>query len=347
MALVVFTCDTCKRNIQVPRNIKGLEIVQRCTITLGCRGKLFQTSLLQDYSQPSILNDIQGLTNWQPRKALFNFTQTLVSQTWDIQHNLDTYPVITVYVNNPTTDNPYNVEQKVPETIEIISSNEIKISFMRPYSGVAQLVARSTSPGLLQPTNIENVIPKPTPVQLTNNCNFILATLYNKFGTNLNLNLQLQFTTNAGISTTYFFTSTTNLDTSTSWSDVNTVVINGKIYLLRQFSGLTTDIATGQVSNGTIFRFQGFDTNLDGTDNYVIDNEDQISGSPPLLNTGDMLLLLSNSPFDVIDKNVTQFIDISLITSTKNIGTLYYNNLEFYANPSVIGSIYPPIRPVS
>lgn len=346
MALVVYTCDTCKRTTQIPRNIFGLEVVQRCIITLGCRGKLYQTNMLQDFTQPAISNNIEGLLNWQPRQAIFNFTQTLVAQTWDIVHNLGTYPVFIVYVNSPTSTNPYNTVQIIPENIEIISPNEIKLTFTRPYSGTAQLIARSTNPTLLQNTTTTAEIVSAVPVQITNQASFILATLYNKFGTNPGLNLQLQFTTNAGISTTYFFTSTTALDTNTSWSDTARVIINGKVYLLREFSGLTTDITTGQVAAGTTFRFQGFDTGLTGIDNYVIDSVDQISGSPPLIKTGDMLLLLSNSPFGTIDKNVSQFIDITSVTTTTNIGTLYYNNLEFYSNPSIVESIYPPIRSV-
>ncbi len=70
MAIVVYKCDVCKREKEYIRNVEGIEKIQRCTITHGCRGKLFQVELLPDYIRASSSARVLGLDEWRERKVL-------------------------------------------------------------------------------------------------------------------------------------------------------------------------------------------------------------------------------------------------------------------------------------
>lgn len=346
MAIVVYKCDTCKRTTQVVQNIYGLDTVQRCTCTLGCRGKLIQDEVLADFIRPSLPDNVPGLTNWQQRKVLFNFTQPIASQTWTIEHDLGTLPVVQVLVNQPTSQDPNNMVMIIDYHLVIVNADVITITFDRPYSGTAQLVARSSDPTLLQQTSFEPPPVSQAPIQLTNSARFILATRLDKFGANTGFNINLLYTSSSGQDTSVTYASSTNQDTLTSWSDVSRVVIKGKVYVLREFTGLTADMTTGIIPSGTKFRFKGFDVTLDSINDYVVDASDQTLEVPPLINAGDILMLLSASPFGSVDKVTNEYIDVTSVTTTQNIGTLYYSNLEFFALPAIVKNIYPPIRSV-
>lgn len=345
MAVVVYKCDTCKRAEQIPQNIYGLEVIGRCVFTLGCRGKLSQTDYLPDHTRAALPDNVPGLTNWEPRNVLFNFTQTITNNKWTIVHNLGTFPAVVVFVNVPTSSDPHATQQIIPD-VSIVSPNELILEFDRPYSGVAQLIARSSDPTLLQETITTTPQPSTAPVQLTNLGYFTIATRVDKFGSLTGMNIETQLTLNGGQTSSSTFASSTSLDSNTAWSDITKVVIRGKVYILREFNALTGDIRTGQVAIGTLFRFQGFDVTLDSIIDYVVDSVDQVSLSPPLIQPGDMYLLLSNSPFTTVDKNTTQIVDITSVTTTKNSDSFFYSNLEFFVEPSIIQNIYPPIRSV-
>lgn len=346
MAIVVYKCDTCKRTDEIVQNIYGLDTIGRCVITLGCRGKLSQTDYKPDFSRPALPTNVTGLTNWEPRKVLFNFTQAIASNTWVIQHNMGAIPVVQVLADQPTSEDPTNRVELLGYNFDINSVNEITIHFDRPYSGIAQLITLSSDPALLQPTSFEVPPVSTAPIQLTNISRFILATRMDKFGTNTGFNINLEFTSSAGDLTSVTYASSTAQDTLTSWSDVVRVVFKGKVYLLREFNGLTADMTTGVIPSGTKFRFKGFDVTLDSINDYVVDPTDQVMGAPSLVNQGDILLLLSAAPFGSVDKITNEYIDVTSVTTTNNVGALFYNNLEFFAAPTIVRTVYPPIRSV-
>ena len=99
MAIVVYKCDVCKRDIELEQNIKGLENIQRCTITHGCRGKLYQTKVLPDYVRGRLPDQVAGLDDWRQRTVLYNHEQTIESDSWLVNHNLGTFPSVSVFVN--------------------------------------------------------------------------------------------------------------------------------------------------------------------------------------------------------------------------------------------------------
>jgi len=127
MAIVVYKCDTCKRDIELIRNIEGLETVQRCVITLGCRGKLYQTKVHPDFTRAALPTDVLGLDNWLQRKVLHNHEQTIESTEWLVTHELGTFPAISVFVDRPTTEDPNNREEILPTDIRIVDNDTLTL----------------------------------------------------------------------------------------------------------------------------------------------------------------------------------------------------------------------------
>ena len=68
MAIVVYNCDTCKREVELPQNKEGLEVIQRCIITAGCRGKLYQTDLKLNHIRGKLPDSVIGLVDWSQRE---------------------------------------------------------------------------------------------------------------------------------------------------------------------------------------------------------------------------------------------------------------------------------------
>jgi hypothetical protein len=345
MAIVVYKCDTCKRDVELLRNIEGLETPGRCVITLGCRGRLYQTKVHPDFTRAALPADVLGLDNWLQRKVLHNHEQTIETDQWTVTHELGTFPAISVFVDRPTTEDPENREEILPQDVRIVDSDTLILVFDRAYSGVAQLVARASDPQLLQPNNSTASESEPDPVQISTNAYVTLATRIDKFGIDPVINLKLRYRTNAGVEFTVTYPATLNIAEGTPWSDAERILFKGKVYLVRQFNGITTEITTGAIVNGTAFRFYSFDINNDLVDDYVVDPDDQ-SGSPlpAIIQSNDMIILTANSPFGTVDKILNTYIDITAVTTSKNTHGLFYNGNEFFAAPSIIQNVYPPIR---
>lgn len=346
MAIVVYKCDACKREIELIRNIEGLETVSRCVITLGCRGRLYQTKVHPDFIRASIPDDVLGLDNWIPRKVLHNHTQTIESSEWRITHEMGTYPSISVYVDRPTSEDPNARVEILPTDVVIVDSDQLILKFDRPQSGIAQLVARASDPQLLQPTikPTQEAIPN---VQISANGYITIATRVDKFGTDPIINLKLKYTSNTGNASLISYPTILTVAEGTPWSDATRVLFKGKVYLVRQFYGIVPEITTGSIVNGTQFRFYSFDMNNDRVDDYVVDPLDQ-TGSPPLpgvLQPNDVIILGASAPFGVVDKAASSYIDVTSIKASTPQG-LFYNNGQFFASPSTVQTVYPLIRVV-
>lgn len=346
MAIVVYQCDTCKRQVELIRNVKGLETIQRCVITHGCRGRLLQSDLLEDFSRASIPNEVAGLDDWIPRRVLYNHTQTIQNSVWIIPHNLGTFPSISVFADRPLTDDETNREEITPGDIQIVDANTLLLRFDRPRSGIAQLVARSSDPQLYNPapTAATAVVPS---IQISTNGRIVLATRVKPEWEAIAVGVQLEFI--SGTSPVPVSTVAGNGgSSSTAWPTVERVVIRGKSYLVREFNVGTQ--ATGVISNGNTFRFQGFDfnRNVDVSGNlsyeYQVDPTDVIDNTFIQVNPGEVYILLASPPFDTADKVTNQVIDITSVTKTTNPYAMYYDSREFFALETLIQSVFPSIR---
>lgn len=342
MAVVVYRCDTCKREVELIRNIRGLETVQRCVITQGCRGKLYQSDLKEDYSRAAIPETVEGLDDWQQRRVLYNHTQTIESSRWTIQHNLGTFPSVIVFVDRPTIEDENNREEIIPDDVVIVDSDTLQLRFTRPQSGIAQLVARASDPQLLSPT-VSVAVQVVEPTQISNDGRIVLATRLDLFPINQNAaaSLRLTFRANTGSESTSIYA--IQNQASDAWQNAGTALIKGKLYAIRQFNGLSTEILNNQVASGTGIRFTSFDFDGNIQFEYVINDEDVEAGTTKL-GREQILILFAKAPFDIVDKVTNKYIDVTSITSASSSDALYYSSGEFFASPSVIQTVYPPIR---
>jgi len=138
--IVVYTCNVCDRTTQLQRNRFGLETVGGCIITKNCRGKLYISDILKTTTPfLSTTEEVFGLENFSPRRKLSNFSQQFEQKVWYISHNLNAFPVITVY----------GVDKEIiPDTefsVKLIDKNTISLTFRRSVAGTAQMYVREVS----------------------------------------------------------------------------------------------------------------------------------------------------------------------------------------------------------
>lgn len=331
MAVVVYKCDTCKREIELQQKVNSMERIQRCIITHGCRGKLYQLRVDPDYVRGSLPPDVVGLDNWQQRKVLYNHTQSIERDVWVVEHNLGTYPAVSVFIDRPIEDDLENQQEIVPQDIIIIDPNTIKIVFDRPWSGMAQVIARQSDPNLLQPyvREPEQTIP---PYQLSKLGEITVATRISTIGEPTNVNIQVTYTTTQGTNPVITYAADNQPSLNSAWVDYDKVVIKGKIYTVRSFNAIVPEMTSGVIGNGSTFVFTGIDDN----------NDNQMRNIEP----DEVIILLSNEPYEVFDKIDNKFINVTDSTSTNNPFAFFYDSGEFLALQDIVQTTYPPIRSI-
>lgn len=330
MAIVLYKCDTCKREIQKLRNPKGIEVVGRCVITLGCRGKLYQTDLLEDFSRASIPADVVGLDNYQQRRVVYNHTQQRLSNEWIIPHNLGTSPSVSVFVDTPTSADPNARTEVIPQDLVTVSADVVRLVFTTPQSGIAQLVARSTDPQLFQPTFVAD--DDNTLVQITNNSTLTLATRVDDNGIEpATVRLQIIYTTPNSINVPFDVTLDGVPDAVSPWSQTDRALVRGKLYKVRSVDPISAAIQSGLVPEGSTFRITGISRDEFAT---VI--------SPVQEKTA--FILLAQSPYGGVDRIFDQAIDLIDISITSATKQVILENLDLQATAATVQTIHPLIR---
>ncbi len=331
MAIVLYKCDVCKRNIELIQNKTGLETVQRCVITHGCRGKLYQEKVLQDFVRGSLPDDVSGLTNYQQRKVLYNHTQSIETNEWIVTHNLGTAPSVSVFVERPTSADPDNREEVTPDDIVIINSDIIKLVFSRPESGIAQLVARASDPALLQPF-VRAIDTSLVTSQVTTNSEFTIATRTSApLAEPTQISVEITYTTTEGVTLAIPYAADDQPSVNSPWSTFDRVVINGKVYTVRSFNMVVSQQVTGIITNGSTLRFSGVDTDGNGMRPIVAD---------------EVAFLLATAPYDSVDKITTKYIDGVDVAGLENPFAFFFDTAEFFADETIIRDLHPPIRSI-
>lgn len=325
MAIVVYTCDTCKREKEFIRNIKGLDTTNKCTITHGCRGDLYQTKLLPDFYRESPTSNVVGLDDWIPRRILHNHIQAVDNITWDIVHNLGAFPAVQVFVDSNT-----GLDEIVPENITIIDKHTIQLKFDRPRSGNAQLVARQTDVELLDFIG-DAVDDSATTRKTSHGGEVTIATKVSSFGAANIANIRLSFTTSQGSTPTVTYTIDDQPNILSAWSDYDTVIINGSIYTIRSFNVVTSEMTTGVINNGATLTFNAVDTNGDYNFRDINGNDE-------------VLILLASDPQTAFDKTFDKCIDVTGQSSQPSLFGFFYDNGELYTTETLVKSVYPHIR---
>lgn len=331
MAIVVYKCDTCKREIEIQRNIQGLEHVGRCNITHGCRGKLYQVNIFEDFVRGTIPDPVVGLDDWKQRKVLHNHDQAIERDEWLIHHGMGVIPIVSVYGDRPIEGDLDNRVEVTPSEVIAVDQDTIRVLFDRPWSGVAQLVARQSDPDLFRDDVSLASAEEEAAVQISINGEITIATRIDTFNSASAIELTKQYMTPLDTSFDVTFVIDTSPASITSdgldgspWSDEGFLVIRGSLYQVRSYAGITQEITTNAVPSGSTFQ-------------YTTSNAGD-------LERGQVLILLASAPYDNIDIIKDQYIDVTDVTDTNNQFGFYYNNGEFFASPSVPQDVYPHIR---
>lgn len=341
MTVIVYQCDTCNRTIDLPQNKKGLEVIQRCVITDGCRGKLSQIKVQRDFVRGEFPAAVDGLDDWSQRKLLYTHTQGVQLDTWTVEHNLGVFPSIQVFVERPvvtttttTTAIPCelrNYEEATTELIEItpediitVDVNKFIVVFNKPEAGVVQCVARSSKPVIINQRI--TAVAEVQPFQLTKNSSLTLATISNA----ATVDVELEFITPTGSVLSSVFTVDNVVSVNSPWfsGGVTNAYINANKYVIRDLNLLSSPSSPAFAGLGV----------PSGSSFYI-----KTIDSVPLADN-EVYMLLANQPLEVVDRLTTKIIDPSTIGLTESANSFYYDNGQLFAYDNLIESIYPPIR---
>ena len=147
MAVIKYRCTDCDREIELIERPQSLETIGRCIVTNKCRGNLYRTDRLEDYVVGRFPGDVTGLTNWIQRKVVYDHTQSIADSIWTVVHDLGVNPSVQVIVDREEVIDGVVTATTIeiqPDTVTIIDENTLVLTFDRPESGIAQIVARST-----------------------------------------------------------------------------------------------------------------------------------------------------------------------------------------------------------
>ena len=328
MGLVLYACDVCNRTITRPQNAKGIEVANRCVITLGCRGRLYQQDILEDFIRGSPPEPVAGLEDWQQRRVLHDHEQLRQESVWTINHGLGTLPVVSAFVN--IND---ELTEITPTDITIIDSDTLTLTFETAYSGQAQLVARSADPQLLQPTStsIEQVS---NFTQITANNELTIATRLDVVEPTL-IQMELTYVTPNGEEFAIVYDIDDNPSNISPWVSANKVLIQGALYLVRSFS--PTSLGNDLIMNGSTVYVSGINHNAQGG------NAQPTDVITPLL-SGQAFVLLADEPYQSVDRTSDTTVDLITFASRSATKQMLYNNGELLVTTNCLTKIHPPIR---
>lgn len=323
----VYRCTVCSRNIRVPVNRQGLDVIQRCIITHNCRGKLHRVSLSKDINEtPAFPQEVQGVEDWFQRRVLYTHEQPVRSSVWTIKHNLSNQPRVYAYVNQ-TVDGKETLVKQEPLSTSTVSPNVTLVTFDSAVSGLAQCVATASQNSTNSSATDVSVESSEAFQVTTDTGELTIATLtdaplvglgltYRTSGTSIDVTIDY-----AGIDSTPAVNS--------PWSNAQRVVVNGKVYHTRSFNLTTTPLAPVYFASGAV---------PDGS-TFFVSTLNGVSPSP-----GQCLILLSQAPHATADRVHDRYIDIASVnTSTPE---LYYMDGKGFAYPTVIKTAYPLVMSV-
>lgn len=317
----VYECDVCKRRQRTPTNRYGMDVIQRCTITAGCQGKLHRVTALKDInSTPAFPPEVAGLQDWFSRNILYTHQQPIKTSVWVVQHNLQNVPVLHTFVHR-TVDGEETLVEQDPIDVTIIDANTTRLTFASVESGQVQCVSLSTK----NTTNYDNTLasaPSADGIQLTTSTGEITIATLDASGI---VDVTLTFLSTTATDITYG-----GIDGVPSlyspWVGATTIIVNGKRYTVRSFN-LTqtapapTYFSAGTVANGTAFYLSG------------------INNVP--VGANEVLFLMSNSPHTNVDRVYDRYVDAYAVSPTSP--ETFYEEGKGYVMSSVVKSTYPLI----
>jgi hypothetical protein len=333
MAVTVLKCDVCNREISVPRNVGGVDVVKKCVITQGCRGNMQQQSVNNSTLRGRMPAPVNGLDDYLPRKALYNHEQKVLAKTWTVRHNMKIFPFVEAFVDK-LIGNEF-VATRVQPVVDIIDENTVTLTFDTEYRGFAQAIARATQE---QKRIVElPVIPTPdtASIQLTKDHHLTIATSL----ADPLVDVKVCFTT-PDLTTTleqeYTVGAAALLDSP--WSGIDGVTVLAKFgqqrFTVRSFDFYTSEVrqALGEIANGS----------------FVTIKEIRPSAGVYLpLDNDSMIILYAEAPFEPADKLFDTYINATDVDEANAVKTLYISNNDLFAFKGLLTTTVPPIQEAS
>lgn len=322
----VYECDQCTRRVRVPSNKQGIDILQRCIITYGCRGSLRRLTQAKDInSTPAFPPEVEGVQDWFQRQVFYEHVQPVDAQVWTVVHNLANRPIFHAFTY--TLDNGKKVLVANENfSVRTIDMNTSELTFSSSVSGLVQAITLSsqntTNPEVTNASNASDLF------QVTTDSGELTiatkSTLVDGWNDPL-VSITVVYGTTSPVTITY-----ANVDDTPSidspWVGGQRVVANGKNFLLRSFNIVNTlpapsHFANGEIPNGTPFRISKINNTSVGP--------------------GDVLVALGKSPFAAVDRITDKYVDAG-----RTDVTFTYDTGKAYVTSQQVKPIYPFITVV-
>jgi hypothetical protein len=333
MPTTTYQCNVCKRIIQKQDNLTGLTVFGKCIITNNCLGQLNRLDRNIDSNREVFPPTLTGLLDYTPRKAFFQFTQNLLSNAWYVKHDLSTFPAVSVYVSTVAGS---ALVQLDPEkfSIIIVDKNTVTLQFDQPYTGIAHFISRSTT------TTNNTIIGRVPLVKITTNGLITMAvpeTIINPvpipITTMDGLGFDLEIITQepSQKSETTIEHINPQVDSLSPWNDWPKILVRKrKNYVIRtknilDFLAFGTNAKAIDVPNGTQIFF----------------NRVAFLNIPlRAMNSRELMFLLSNAPYQPIDKVKDKIVDVGEMLDTP-LNYFVYSDGDLYVDSSLVETSYP------
>lgn len=377
----VYACDVCNRKIRVLTSRDGIDVVQRCTITYNCHGKLHRVTNTEDINTtPAFPVEVAGVQDWFQRKVEYTHVQPIKSTRWLIKHNLANKPLVYAYVSMQTEASAsYPYSYPVVGAVWYKTASGVDVNNLLHPSAAGLYVfdgARWTTPNDVIPVQMQGQhifeylkLVKPKNMQIIDANSTLLEFDTPCSGTAQCVALASQNTL-AGrrqtVASDSVFKLTNNGEitiATTAAASLITTVITFKSAVLRDgvnaVFGDVDNIASVAspwvgvrrvfVNNKTLYVRSFNIANTPPVPGIMTSgNVNPIQAEFTFSNFGNKLyenyILLGNSPYATVDRIYDRIIDIGALSRTSP--EIYYSNGEVYVKSSVIQNVYPVIKSV-
>lgn len=376
----VYKCDTCNRKIRVATARDGIDVVQRCTITFGCKGKLLRVRDTKEVNDtPAFPEEIPGVRDWFQRRVVYTHNQPIRTKMWIIKHNLQNKPIVYAYVSRQTEASPTRSSVNIPAgTIWYKSDSGVDknnpynptAAGLYEFNGTRWVKPKNVIPVgiigngvfeymvLTEPANIVTVDANTTEVYFDTPCSGLVQCVALASQNTVNPIKQKVVDT----STPFKLSNAGEITIATAWSNpFITVAVNFKSSVVPGGIGVTFNNVDNTASVAS--PWVGVDKIFVNGKTYTV-RSFNLASTPPVPgvmasgnvdpikalftfenfsnNVGENLILLGNSPYSTVDRIYDKFVDIA--TLSKFSPEIYYSSGEVYVDQSKIQTVYPWVQ---
>lgn len=357
MATINYTCDTCKRSVELIENKLGISSFSSCTITRDCRGNLYATKRNPNNSRQSIPKYDRELDDYIPRNLFYAHTQDVASLSWTVNHGLGLSCVFIVYDSDGAlVDNDNYTVSRISDGISLLtfgtkttgsvhvlsrtggippvivvdtSTTNVQISYNDIITfAVPKYITRFNSGSTpIEPDPLVPVTPTPTPTPLPTQP----YTPCDK-----TIRIEIEITKPNEPSVTCVETLDTTISAKSPWFGWSEILVkNRKHYCVKskKISELRVFANTNNqkliIPDGTRMRITRIDY-----------------GTGVLQNIPDrgLLVLMANNPYSGTDKILDKLIDCGEMVNTKDFE---FKNYNLHVASDIIEDAYPKISKYS